>query len=154
MKNKHVVLSLLLVIIWMCLITSLSSMNSKESNTKSKEIISNTITITNPSTTNNLKKQITNKLNLPFRKLSHMMIYFILSILVMNLLLVYKIDILKSIIIGFSICLVFSSLDEYHQTFVSGRSGKISDVGIDLIGSTLGISSFVLGYKKINKNNV
>jgi len=154
MKNKKMIISLLLVISWMGIITFFSSMNSKESNTKSKELISNTITITNPTTNSTLKREITNKLNLPFRKIVHMIIYFILSILIMNLLIIYKNNIIKSIIIGLSISFVFAALDEYHQTFVDGRSGKISDVGIDLIGSTLGISSFVLGYKKINKNNV
>ena len=35
-------------------------------------------------------------------------------------------------------CLLFACLDEWHQTFVPGRAGRLSDVGIDAIGFVAG----------------
>jgi len=35
------------------------------------------------------------------------------------------------------ICIIFASLDEYHQTFVSARTGVLTDVLIDSAGSVL-----------------
>lgn len=32
------------------------------------------------------------------------------------------------------LCGVLAALDEFHQTFVPGRSGRLQDVGIDLLG--------------------
>lgn len=36
-----------------------------------------------------------------------------------------------------AVALAFAASDEFHQTFVPGRGGKISDVAIDCIGITL-----------------
>ena len=36
-------------------------------------------------------------------------------------------------------CLLYAISDEFHQTFVAGRSGQITDVLIDLSGSLAGI---------------
>ena len=37
------------------------------------------------------------------------------------------------------ICLIFAALDEWHQSFVPGRTSSVSDVGMDLVGITLGM---------------
>lgn len=36
-------------------------------------------------------------------------------------------------------CFLYSCLDEWHQTFVDGRAGKLADVGVDAIGFVAGI---------------
>ncbi len=40
-------------------------------------------------------------------------------------------------VIPLLICLMYACSDEIHQLFVAGRSGKLSDVGIDALGFTL-----------------
>jgi VanZ family protein len=39
-----------------------------------------------------------------------------------------------SLAIAAAVSLAYAVTDEYHQTFVEGRSGKASDVGIDALG--------------------
>ncbi len=34
---------------------------------------------------------------------------------------------------------LYSATDEFHQTFISGRTGQVSDVLVDLVGGTLGL---------------
>ena len=46
------------------------------------------------------------------------------------------------ILIGFAATVLFAALDEFHQTFVPGRSGNFTDVCIDSIGAV--IASFCL----------
>jgi VanZ family protein len=43
---------------------------------------------------------------------------------------------------AFAITLAYAATDEYHQTFVSGRSGSVVDVGIDALGA--GVAAVVL----------
>ena len=65
------------------------------------------------------------------RKTAHVFVYFILSFLA------YKTfdDFLYSI----CFCIIFALSDEYHQTFVEGRSGVFTDVLYD----TAGVYAFV-----------
>lgn len=46
----------------------------------------------------------------------------------------------KKKMVGYSLFLaiIYAISDEYHQTFVSGRSGKIFDIGVDSAGSLFG----------------
>jgi VanZ family protein len=50
---------------------------------------------------------------------------------------------------GYAYAILFALLDEYHQTFVPGRAGCWSDVGIDASGASLGylLQSFRRGVK-------
>jgi VanZ family protein len=45
------------------------------------------------------------------------------------------------------LAIFYAVTDEYHQTLVSGRSGKILDVGIDSLGAISGLISML----KLNK---
>ncbi len=71
------------------------------------------------------------------RKGAHVAEYFILMILLINLFLRSFRTRLEVILFSGAIALIYSFSDEFHQTFVSGREGKISDIGFDLIGITL-----------------
>ena len=56
------------------------------------------------------------------------------------------------IILSILICTLYSISDEFHQLFISGRSGKITDCIYDTFGSTLGISAvYLINRKKYNK---
>jgi len=39
---------------------------------------------------------------------------------------------------------IYAMTDEFHQTFVPGRSGELKDVGIDTVGALIGYSIFSL----------
>ncbi len=68
------------------------------------------------------------------RKAAHMAVYFILAALLMWA--VQKLTERTGRRAGtvVSLCALLAGLDEFHQTFVAGRSGQLRDVCIDLAG--------------------
>ena len=42
------------------------------------------------------------------------------------------------LILAIIICALYASSDEFHQSFTPGRTPKLTDVGIDAVGATLG----------------
>lgn len=52
--------------------------------------------------------------------------------------------------VSFVFCMLYAVSDEYHQTFIQGRSGSITDVLIDCAGSSIGIGAVCLGSKKFS----
>ena len=120
-------INILLVILWMILIFIMSSFNSTESSNQSNfivDIITNLFNITN-----------INLLSLIIRKLAHFTEYFILGILIYNLIHSYN----KKIYIAIIICVLYAISDEIHQLFVPGRSCQLLDILIDTMGSIVGI---------------
>ena len=136
MKKK---ISIILVILWMILIFIMSSFSGNDSSNQSNfivDIISNIFNI------NNIEL-----LSLIIRKLAHFTEYFILGILVSNM--IYYLN--KKKYISIIICILYAISDEIHQLFVVGRSCKIIDILIDNFGSILGIYFLYLIYKIILK---
>lgn len=64
-----------------------------------------------------------------FKKLGHICAYGILFGLT------YKAT--KSVKNSFVFCILYAMSDEYHQSFVPGRTPMVRDVGIDIIGMSL-----------------
>ena len=83
------------------------------------------------------------------RKIAHITEYLILGILVFSFVKEFKMN--RKIIVSLLICLILSSLDEFHQLFIPGRTGKILDVFIDMIGVLLGIGVLLLIHKNLRK---
>ena len=46
---------------------------------------------------------------------------------------------MKRLIITIAIIILAAGFDEFHQTFVDGRTGAVKDVAIDTAGGVLGI---------------
>lgn len=78
------------------------------------------------------------------RKAAHMFLYFVLALLLWAA--------LSFLIAGKPLrgaaaavlCTVLAGLDEFHQTFVPGRSGQLRDVLIDLAGASLALGLVAL----------
>jgi len=98
----------------------------------------------------NLKSGLVDVYDLILRKAAHIFEYAVLSILILriglrkeknisNRRMVYIITLIFGIFYAF--------LDEYHQSFIIGRSGNLFDVIIDSIGIVLG-SGLYLSVKK------
>lgn len=85
------------------------------------------------------------------RKSAHVFEYFILTLLVMRMLKYLGKPIVKSIVYATIISLIYAASDEFHQLFVYGREGKLSDVGIDFIGIFLTFFIYfgLMSYQKI-----
>lgn len=76
------------------------------------------------------------------RKLGHITEYAILAMLFWRALRCgtnrqMKISIL--FVSVWALCATFAASDEFHQSFVSSRSGAIGDVGIDSVGAVFGL---------------
>lgn len=129
MKNKRLVLAWILLVLWMIFIFYMSSCNGNVSSDQSGTIayvLHNILGI-----------NYSDKLIFIIRKCAHVSEFFILGILVINL--VSKYNVKHIYLISFIICVLYSSSDEFHQLFVPGRSGQVTDVLIDLIGVVLGL---------------
>ena len=135
-------------------IFSFSNMNSNDSNSRSKLIIRKGVVLVDKVFNKNMNNteidRIVNKLNYPFRKICHFSEYFILSILILLSLRLSNININKSIIITFILCLIFSISDEVHQMFVTDRSPLILDCFIDILGSSLFLIIYYFRSKKLS----
>lgn len=132
-KNK---ISLLLVILWMIFIFVMSSFDATSSSNQSNFIVDIITSIIN------IKD--TELLSFIIRKLAHFTEYFILGILVINLITKYD----KKIIIAILLCIIYATSDEIHQIFVPGRSCQITDIMIDSLGSIMGVYLYKLITKR------
>ena len=73
------------------------------------------------------------------RKLAHVTEYFLLAASVSLPLYVYRHRGIALTLVAGVFCILFACLDEYHQSFISGRVSSLKDVYIDCIGIILGI---------------
>lgn len=85
-----------------------------------------------------------------FRKLAHFTEYAVLGFFIYPALSFLKPK-AKQIVWSFIYCLLFAMSDEYHQLFVAGREGKITDVAIDFVGAAFGICAILLIFYIVNK---
>lgn len=79
------------------------------------------------------------KINFITRKLAHMTEYFALAVAVSFPLYVYGLHGFLLMLVAGIICVGFACGDEYHQSFVAGRSPAVKDVCIDSFGVFWGI---------------
>ena len=85
------------------------------------------------------------------RKLAHFSIYAILGVLLMSLAETYEFSNKKKIILSLLVGLLYASLDEFHQSFVPGRTAAITDVLLDTLGVLAGIIIIFLGIKILKR---
>lgn len=74
------------------------------------------------------------------RKGAHIFEYFILTLLFIRALKYHKVNIPKRYFLAGTFSLLFAFSDEFHQSFIFSREGKILDVVIDLAGIILAAS--------------
>ncbi len=79
------------------------------------------------------------KYHYPVRKLAHFSEYFLLAVSVAFPLYVYGLRGIWLVLFAGAFCVGFACLDEYHQSFVGGRTPAKKDVCIDSAGAFLGI---------------
>ena len=79
------------------------------------------------------------KIEHPIRKLAHFSEYALLAATVALPLYVYGMRGIPLMLVAGAVCVGFACTDEYHQSFVSGRSPSKKDVMIDSTGAFCGI---------------
>ena len=78
------------------------------------------------------------------RKAAHMFLYFVLFLLLALALYLVQRKIWRRITAAGVACLLLAALDEYHQTFVPGRSGEPRDVAVDMAGALCALGIWLL----------
>ena len=172
MKKKRVAVVIILIILallWILGIYKLSSMNTSNSNGKSSGIIgvfiedtlevTNKYGITNSHPDDEKLEKASVLLNAPLRKVVHASVYFVLAcvIIFVTNYLFYNKRYLLSAIITVVLIILLAGFDEFHQTFVDGRTGSIKDVLIDTVGGMVGVifyGSYYYVYKKGYKRGI
>lgn len=79
------------------------------------------------------------RIEYPVRKLAHFTEYALLAATVALPLYVYGMRGIPLMLVAGSICVGFACTDEYHQSFVAGRSPSKQDVMIDSAGAFCGV---------------
>ena len=136
-------LSFLPAIIMMCLIFNFSEQNADSSSELSYKVGVEIMTVTNNVFEKGWTIQHIHELSeiyqLYIRKLAHFTEYLILAITVAFPLYVYGLRGIPLVIVAGMICVGYAALDEYHQSFILGRSPSKKDVIIDSAGAFIGI---------------
>lgn len=126
--NKKKIISLIPVIMIMAAIFMFSAQNGVQSSHMS-DGISDKIS----------DMGFTGNITFIVRKSAHFIIYALLGFFTLLHLECYRLKKSGKVIISLLICFLYAASDEFHQLFVSGRSGQFSDVILDTLGSLSGI---------------
>lgn len=141
--NYRFIISWILVILWMFNIYYLSNMDSELSNTKSKDtintVVESSVVVTNKDISKDNLNSIVNALNKPLRKCMHSFVFFILVILFINAFNNSNIRNYKCYLFSIVLSFIYACFDEFHQLYVTGRTGQLMDIGIDMIGVLIGV---------------
>ena len=148
-------IKLLLVIFWMGLIFSFSSDPADVSTKKSDGVIIRAVELfLDKDLSDEEKEDWTTTFIVPVRKGAHFFIYLVLGILIINLGREFFIIDKKLVLLSLFLAFLYACSDEIHQLFVPGRSGQVSDVLLDTLGSFTGIMIYKLIYNKIKGGKV
>lgn len=139
----------MLLLLWMGVIFAFSAQPAEESGRISDSICYKLVSGANHTLHMEWKEERMEeyalRLRLPVRKAAHMTEYAILAVLAWGNLLAWKAFPKKhSYEIALLSAILYAMSDEYHQTFVAGRSGNLTDVGIDGLGACLGLLCLAL----------
>lgn len=126
--------------------------NSSKQSSRVVEIVSNIVPfIKNMQEPNKtiLKEGI---LSTIIRKTAHFSIYAMLGIFTINFVVtISNKNIHKNIIYTILFCFIYAITDEFHQSFIPGRSAEIRDVLIDTLGALTGILVVIVITKLLTK---
>lgn len=134
-KNKKLIL-IFLALLWVFYIFFNSNQDYNASNLRSYNIISK-FNIGN--------YQIQYIANKVLRKIAHVIEYMVFTLIILNILKSLKIKNGYRILISLFLCISIGLTDEYYQSFIPGRSSRISDVFIDFLGGILAIVFYNIG---------
>lgn len=147
-KKQIKIFKIILIVIWMTVVFTFSNERGTKSSNTSRKVTEVIVqTISDKSIDEN--EQLIEKTDKVVRKLAHYTIYTIGGILIFSY--VNTIDKSKKEKILYSIAFgaCYAVTDEIHQFFVSGRSARIFDVGIDTLGVITGIGIYLVIIKII-----
>lgn len=143
-------IAVVLTLAWMSLIFYLSHQPASESSALSGSIVNLFLKVIEffPLTID------TEFVHFFIRKSAHFVAYSVLGFLTAHTVRLFLHKNFSTIVTSFGITILYAISDEFHQTFIPGRSGEVRDVIIDSAGSFTGIFTYiliVLLYNKLRK---
>ena len=145
-----------LIIINCIAIFSFSAQDSEKSSKTSNVVVEEVVTKISKINKKVKKETLKDKVTFYVRKTAHFSIYALLGVWLMNEANTFQLTTKRK----FIYCIVFACLyaisDEFHQSFVSGRSQEVRDICIDTFGTLFGCTLVIIAEKAIItiKNNV
>ena len=137
----------ILAIIWMVAIFMFSAQDADESSRMSSGVgdtVGKIFVKEYESWPEEKKLSFVDAVEFPIRKLAHASEYTLLGVLLMG---AFNGKKGRTLLTG----VLYAASDEFHQLYVPGRSGQITDVMIDSTGVILGILIFCLGRRIIGE---
>ena len=154
MQHKKLIF-MFFMLLWMLVIFLFSNQSANISETNSDNVASKVIdtvsVITNKKVTESKKKEIIKDTRVFVRKTAHFTLYFILNFFVYFTLKTFGVR--KSILYSILICFLFACTDEIHQLFIAQRAGRVFDVFIDTLGSSIS-SLCIFGVKSVKEKKI
>ncbi|MGI2327580.1 VanZ family protein [Planococcus sp. YIM B11945] len=139
--QKHQLYSWAAVLLWMALIFTLSHQPAIESSQLSSGITEMVIAVLRNFMSD--AREHVDLLQHIVRKNAHFLIYLVLGMLTLYALRTGGSRGIRCSLAAFGICALYAMTDEFHQLFIDGRSGQVSDVLIDSSGALIGIAAFL-----------
>lgn len=143
----------LFIVLWCILIFSMSAevadISADRSRGLVKQIVRSILSIFGVDENNT---SLLDAIEVVVRKLAHIFLFFVLSILSSGFVYTFELGLLKRFLYNTSFCVFYACTDEFHQLFVEGRAGSIKDVLIDSIGIILGFILVVFVFYIFKKN--
>ncbi len=141
-----------LVIVWMAVIFAFSAQDATESSRTSQSVSYRIAKwqdrFFHQGKTEEELLQQAEGMQLIIRKGAHMSEYALLAMLLGVHLGCYPFPKRKAFLLAFGITVCYAASDEFHQVFVPGRAGRLTDVGIDSIGGLAGSLAVFLFNRK------
>ncbi len=135
-------ITLLLTGLWMIFIFWMSAASAEESTDMSLSVgyaVGRIVVDEFDSLSAEAQEEYAEQIDHPVRKTAHFMEYTVLGILFsVDLLLFIRLTVMSRFLLAWIAGIAYSITDEFHQLFVSGRSGQLTDVLIDGSGVLLG----------------
>lgn len=142
------VIKWLLLILWLGFIFYMSSESGGTSSNTSGRVL-NIVESVLPFVKDNVKF-----FTMLIRKSAHILEYFILGILIFEVIKEYRLSNKEILLFSLLLSLLCATMDEIHQLFVVDRVGRIMDVAIDSIGYVLSICLLFLKKDKSVKKRL
>lgn len=138
-KNNKSVVWLIITVVWMTVIFCFSAQPADVSTDTSLRVGMTIGKMSVPDFSKLPKEEqmdYAKKIEFPVRKMAHATEYAILGCLLTNLCLTFPMR--KAYMWGWLMGSAYAATDEFHQLFVPGRSGQMTDVMIDSVGCLTG----------------
>lgn len=131
----------ILAVLWMVVIFAHSAMDATDSSQESGVVVTFITQHFVPGYEEmdaGQQAKVTDTVTLIVRKGAHMAEYAILGFLLVGALEIRHLFILW--LVAWMLAIAYAGTDEFHQTFVPGRSGELRDVCVDGAGALIGVS--------------